>query len=255
MYQSNKQSIYYAVRRDMKRAQLKSRILSLIIFITALFIAASSNAAVHNKNTPSHEAKNVEQAMLHNALVAFSREDYRRAHARLLPLAQNGHADAQFYLGSLYDAGNGVEANAALATHWFRRAAKGGHVVAQYNMGVAYANGEGVIKDNVNAVRWWRVAADNGSLNAQFNLGIIYLNGDGVQKDAKEAVNWWRMAAEQGDSSAQYNLGILYANGQGVERSMPKALLWWRRAATQGFQQAIELLQNQFDHAELATVH
>ncbi len=255
MYQSNKQNSCHAIRRDAKQTRLKGLILSLLVFITALLIAVSSDAAVHSSKTSSHEQHNIEQVMLRNALIAFSREDYRHAHACLIPLAQKGHADAQFYLGSLYDAGNGVEANAALAAHWFHRAAKGGHVDAQYNMGVAYANGDGVLKDVVNAVRWWRVAADNGSLNAQFNLGIIYLNGDGVRQDATEAVNWWSMAAEQGDATAQYNLGVLYANGQGVKKSMKKALHWWQRAAAQGFEQAVDLLHEKFGLAEVATAH
>lgn len=98
MYQSNKQNSCRAVRRDAKQARIRGQILSLLVFITALLIAASSDAAVHIAKTSSHEPHNIEQVMLRNALVAFSREDYQRAHARLVPLAQKGHADAQFYL-------------------------------------------------------------------------------------------------------------------------------------------------------------
>jgi TPR repeat protein len=254
MQKSTMQSSCRAVRRNTKQAPLQGRILSLLLFITALLIAASSDAAVHATKMPAHEQHNIEQSMLRNALIAFSSEDYVRAHARLLPLAQNGHTEAQFYLGSLYDAGNGVEANAALAAFWFRRAAKRGHVDAQYNMGVAYANGDGVSQDTINAVRWWRMAADNGSLNAQFNLGIMYLQGDGIRQDATEAVYWWQMAAEQGDPTAQYNLGVLYANGQGVEKNMQRALMWWQRAAAQDFDQARELLRDRFGLDGLATV-
>lgn len=254
MQKSNTQNYCCAAMRKHKQSELLARILSLLVFITVLLIAASSDAAVHATKTTSYEQHNIEQAMLRNALVAVASEDYVRAHARLLPLAQNGHAEAQFYLGGLYDAGNGVDANAAQAAYWFREAAKRGHVDAQYNMGVAYANGEGVLQDTVNAVRWWRLAADNGSLNAQFNLGILYLNGDGIRQDATEAIYWWQMAAEQGDPTAQYNLGVLYANGQGVQKNMQRALMWWQRAAAQGFDQARDLLRDRFGPDELATV-
>lgn len=255
MQKSNPQCSYCAPRRNVKSLERRARIVSLLVFITALLIAASSDAAVHAIKSVASEQHNIEQAMLRNALVAVDSKDYARAHARLLPLAQHGHAEAQFYLGGLYDAGNGVDFNAALATYWFREAAKRGHVDAQYNMGVAYANGEGVLQDAVNAVRWWRMAADNGSLDAQFNLGIIYLNGDGIRKDASEAVYWWNMAAEQGDPIAQYNLGALYANGQGVQQDMHQALLWWQRAAAQGFEQAVSLLREKYAEDEIATLH
>lgn len=240
--------------RVIQQSSLRGNILSLLVFMVAMLFAAHSDAVMHNAGFAGPQKHNVEQVMLRNALLAVAQEDYARAHARLLPLAQNGHAEAQFYLGGLYDAGNGVDANAALAAYWFRQAAKRGHVDAQYNMGVAYANGEGVVKDTVNAVRWWRVAADNGSINAQFNLGIIYLNGDGIRRDEGEAVHWWQMAAKQGDPTAQYNLGVLYANGQGVEEDMQKALLWWKRAAAQGFSQAVELLHKKFGIGVVATV-
>ena len=41
-----------------------------------------------------------------------------------------------------------------------------GHAYAQYNLGWMYANGEGVPEDDAEAVRWLRLAADQGLAEA-----------------------------------------------------------------------------------------
>lgn len=176
------------------------------------------------------------------AVLAFRTEEYARAHRLLMPLAAGGDVVSQYYLASLFDAGLGLDRNAAEAAYWYRRAALNGHIDAQYNLGVAYSKGDGVERDMSDAARWWRAAAQRGSLNAQFNLGIVYMRGRGVSADATEASRWWAMAAKQGDPASQYNLGTLYANGEGVEQDYERARLWWTRAAAQGFEQAKDAL-------------
>ena len=42
-----------------------------------------------------------------------------------------------------------------------------GHAYAQYYLGLMYANGEGVPEDDAEAVRWFRLAADQGHADAQ----------------------------------------------------------------------------------------
>ena len=79
-----------------------------------------------------------------------------------------------------------------------------------------YDNGEGVPQDYAVAVRWWRLAAEQGDASAQYNLALMYDNGEGVPQDYAEAVKWYRLAAEQGIAAAQVNLGVMYANGEGV---------------------------------------
>ena len=91
-----------------------------------------------------------------------------------------------------------------------------GHAGAQYSLGVMYANGEGVVEDDAEAARWYRLAADQGHAGAQNNLGVMYASGEGVAEDDAEAARWYRLAADQGHADAQNNLGWMYANGEGV---------------------------------------
>ena len=68
----------------------------------------------------------------------------------------------------------------AAAVKWFRKAAEQGGADAQFFLGVMYAKGEGVLEDDAEAVKWYRKAAEQGYAGAQFNLGRMYANGDGV---------------------------------------------------------------------------
>ena len=80
----------------------------------------------------------------------------------------------------------------AAAVSWFRRAADQGNADAQFNLGSMYATGQGVRRDQKAAVRWYRMAADQGRANAQFNLALIYDNGEGVARDDVAAASWFR---------------------------------------------------------------
>ena len=108
-----------------------------------------------------------------------------------------------------------------------------GHAVAQYNLGIGYANGKGVIQDYKGALKWFKLAAKQGHAEAQYNLGIGYAKGKGVIQDYKGALKWFKLAAKQGHAKAQYNLGVGYANGNGVIQDYTLAHMWINIAASQ----------------------
>ena len=101
------------------------------------------------------------------------------------PLAKNGHIEAQFNLGAIYEAGLGVPKDAAEAAGWYALAAGQGHAAAQYNLGVMYADGRGVSRDDARAVIWTQKAAEQDHGKAQYNLGILYQTGRGVAKKGR----------------------------------------------------------------------
>ena len=104
--------------------------------------------------------------------------------------ADQGDADAQYSLASLYDTGLGVPQDYAAAASWLRKAADQGHATAQYNLGVMYENGRGVPQDYAAAVSWYRKAANRGNASAQYNLGVMYRRGEGVRQDYVQAYKW-----------------------------------------------------------------
>lgn len=136
-----------------------------------------------------------------------------------------------------YDRGERSE-----SVKWFHMAAEQGHARAQCFLGTLYADGDGVNQDFKEAEKWYREAAEQGNTDAQNYLGVLYDNGNGVNQDYKEAEKWYRKAAEQGNAYAQNNLGLLYEDGNGVNQDYEEAKKWYRKAAEQGLRDAKENL-------------
>ena len=127
---------------------------------------------------------------LEDGIAAYREKEYNKAAELWQPLAEKGEAAAQYYLGTLFAEGKGVERNDATAFKWFERAANQGNADAQYNVGASYAEGTGVAKSYADAAKWFRRAADQGIVFAQVNLGLLYAAGNGVPEDNVEAFKW-----------------------------------------------------------------
>jgi TPR repeat protein len=85
---------------------------------------------------------------------------------------------------------------------WYRLAADQGYADAQGLLGTMYSNGEGVLEGDKEAVRWYRLAADQGYARAQFSLGIMYDNGKGVLADPISSHMWFNIAGANGHDDA-----------------------------------------------------
>ena len=130
------------------------------------------------------------------------------------------------------------------AVPWYRKAAEQGYAEAQYWLGMCYYCGAGVTEDKTQAAAWYRKAAEQGYAEAQSWLGGCYEHGWGVTKDETHAVTWYRKAAEQGYAAAQFDLGNCYENGKGVTQNKSEALYWYRKAAAQGYSCAKDYVQH-----------
>jgi TPR repeat protein len=93
---------------------------------------------------------------------AYRSNDDATALKEWRPLAEQGHAEAQFRLGWMYDNGRGVTQDYAEAVKWYRKSAEQGHAEAQYWLGSLYGVGLGVLQDLIAAHMWNSIAAANG---------------------------------------------------------------------------------------------
>ena len=66
----------------------------------------------------------------------------------------------------MYDRGKGVDEDDQQAVLWYRKAAEQGHADAQYRLGSMYDQGKGVDEDDQQAVLWYRRAAEQGVFGA-----------------------------------------------------------------------------------------
>jgi TPR repeat protein len=89
----------------------------------------------------------------------------------LTELAEQGDAEAQFFLGAMlmHNFGQNVPQNPAAAAEGFRNAA-------------------------TEAAKWYRRAAEQGHTDAQFHLGLLYHTGYDIDKDLVEAHAWMTLA-------------------------------------------------------------
>ena len=156
----------------------------------------------------------------------------------LLGAAEQGDAEAQNNLGWCYENGEGIFQDYKEAVRWYRLAAEQGNSNAQENLGNCYRSGTGVPRDYEEAVKWYRLAAEQGNSNAQNNLGVCYQLGTGVPEDYAESLKWYHLAAEQGDSDAQFNLGNCYRSGTGVPQDDVIAFMWFNLAGASGHERA-----------------
>lgn len=190
-----------------------------------------------------HNYLDEEYGSTHSEMVEAWGEAVERWH----DAAEQGDADAQYWLGEIYERGMGVKKDEAEASKWYRKAFERRREAveheqsdadARYWLGRLYYEGKGVEEDDAKAAEWFLKAADQGHADAQYRLGRLYElqydDGTGIEENPKKAAQWFRKAVDQGHARAQYALGRLYDYGDGVEENPKKANRLRRDAADQG---------------------
>lgn len=171
--------------------------------------------------------------------------------------AEAGSANAQFFLGRMYETGQNRKRDPAAATTWYRKAAEQGHRLAQYRLGQMHFSGTGIAQSYTEAANWFEKAAGQGLREAQHDLGYLYDRGFGVAKSPRVASGWYLRAAEQGLGPAQYNLGALLAGdgrSGGVAVDLAEAWMWLSLAGRNGVAEAANVrarLEKKMSEAEL----
>ncbi len=102
--------------------------------------------------------------------VAFDAGDYEASYKLWLPLAEQGDAEAQNYLGIHHYLGLGVNRDLMSAAKWYGLAAKQGYADAQRNYGNMFYEGTGVRQDFYTAYIWYFAASRQGNENAKRQL-------------------------------------------------------------------------------------
>ncbi len=91
----------------------------------------------------------------------------------------------------------------AVSLEQCRKLAEEGNVEAQYKMGTIYEARLGEAQDFKEAAKWYLKAAEKGHAKAQYKLGTMYTQGKGVHQDHLEAARWLGKAAQQGYEPAK----------------------------------------------------
>ena len=201
-----------------------------------LLLAILSGCAANNVRDPLPEqAWEQIDGHFQKGIDYYLDESYVEAAKYFRLASDGGHAEAQGFLGTLYDNGKGVEQNHKEALKWYRKAANQGDLESQYDMGLIYEVGDGVPQDYKQAADWYLKAAEQGHGEAVFKMGLLYDLGLGRKENQQQALQWYRQAADQGNASAIHNMGaIYYSGGNGVVVDVPKAAKLFKQAAKHG---------------------
>jgi TPR repeat protein len=153
--------------------------------------------------------------------------------------ANQGSAEAQAWLGSMYMHGHGVVRNLTTALNLIQSSANSNNPVGLRFLALMYQGGQGVTRSYAEAVTLFnRAAALNDGVSCD-RLGNLYLRGLGAARNVTTAINMFNQGINLGDSWSQLHLGELYAQGVApLAKNQATALNYYTQSASKGNYQA-----------------
>jgi TPR repeat protein len=173
-------------------------------------------------------------AQYQKGIKSFRKGNYKSAFKLFRSLAENGLADAQYYLGYMYQKGYGVSQDFKSAAKWYKLAAKQEYPSAQHYLGYLYHTGKGVRQNYKNASKWYKRASKQNYGLSLHALGVMHEYGEGVSTNYNKALKFYILAGKQGLDVAQNTVGSMYFNGVGADRDLKQSAKWFGVAAKQG---------------------
>jgi len=153
--------------------------------------------------------------------------------------ANQGRAEFQFYLATLYRDGKGTEQSALKELYWYQQAAKQGYRPAIFNLGAMYFEGNGIERDVETGLTYLHWAHSLEYPPATEALGRIYVHGkNGAKKDLKKGLTYLEKCANEGMPNSLYLLAHAYLKGIGVEENEFKGVELLYKAAKRGQERA-----------------
>lgn len=81
-----------------------------------------------------------------------------------------------------------------------------GFADAEHFMGWLYEQGIEVPQSDEKAFHWWSISAPKGVKESENALGGMYQEGRGTEKDLEKAYYWYSLAYKNGDSWSLHNI-------------------------------------------------
>ena len=149
--------------------------------------------------------------------------------------AENGSAEAQYYMAALLSCGDriqdGIQHDSVASLAWLKKSAAQNYAPALYKMGQLLIIGDHPTQDYVEAVGYFQKSAELGDDQAQYSLGQLYELGMGTSRDFVKTVRWYRASAAQGNVHAQHELALRLAEtGENGTPNYTEAIQWMEKA-------------------------
>lgn len=209
----------------MNKAKIITAIFTLGILMATYQLSTNEPAVVQQAATKKEDTED-------EAIAAYNRQDYAKARDLWQPQAEANGTIAQFNMGILYYAGQGVEKDHKKARYWWEKAAAAGHREAKQSLALLEDQPQAPAATKMSNYSPEQVAA----LIQLFSAIDNYQHASSVRKDLQEMADQANAEvrgdeqireisaqAAAGDAKAQYLLAMLYYNGKGVKQDYGEA--------------------------------
>ena len=236
---------------------------ALAVVVLALGLATAPALGFEGTKPPGEAQTPVEAFRSGNQALRAGEKD--KAVTSFQYAAEQGHPFAQWQLGRMYAAGDGVPRSDLRAFEYFSRIANShaddnpsspqGRLVASafVALGRYYLEGipdSKVRPDAARARELFSYAASYfGDPDAQYQLARIYLDGIGLPRDPRLAARWLGLAANKRQYQAQAMLGHMLFKGDSVPRQAALGLMWLTLAREADVSWINELYTSDFKQA------
>jgi uncharacterized protein len=224
------------------------RTIAALMFGTALVAApafAFDGAPVNQRDTAIPVLSGPPATVSKKPLPATPEQDSLKA---LQYAAEDGHPVAQWKLGRMYAAGDGVARDDMRAFSYFSRIAKDhaedspsapqSAIVANAFVALARYYLSGIpntdVKSDPDRARemLYYAASYFGSADAQYDLARLYLKStNATPNDFTYGARWLGLAAQKGQHQAQAMLGQMLFNGDRLPPQKARGLMWMALAS------------------------
>ncbi|HMB55178.1 MAG TPA: tetratricopeptide repeat protein [Thermoanaerobaculia bacterium] len=161
-------------------------------------------------------------------------ELHRRSVRQVEALAETGHGQALYLLGTAVASGLGGTADPARGVRLLRAAAEKGEPWAWHNLGWAAQTGNwGVAQDRAAAIDAFRRGSELGNAESMINLATMTLSDHARGEVCTTGLGWLRRSAGTGNAMAAAFLGklLFYGRGECVAREPAESLRWLEAGA------------------------
>ncbi|MET1254957.1 tetratricopeptide repeat protein [Aliikangiella maris] len=244
--QSNKRNGTFSRKPDLSAkyvcaihaSAIHASAMHVLIYFTLALLLSLSSLTIQAQSAPQPALKQQIKKINH-AKDEFFNGRLKQAQQLLLPLAQAGHAEAQYYLALTYRQESQDLNNQELIFNYLLNSAQQHFIPAMWELGQAYENGIGIESDLIAATDWYRLSAQ---LEDKSPEDILFItnnnNAQSEKKSYSEIIEELELIAQKGDTESQVRLAAIYDTGIEQFRNSQKAFKWYHTAAETGHQYA-----------------
>lgn len=224
----------------MSADQKTTHLTGLYVLAAAIITAAATLLAVKWANSKSEAdsseaSEKIMDITFTKAIEYYLNDDYVLAFSNFKQAADKGNVDALYFLGRMYEHGEGVPRDRAKAESYYLSALDKGDIKANYGLGsLALFT---IPADSLLANSYFSKsfnAIEESSKNSDFwkiNLACMYLFANGIPKDVEKGQRLLLQTAKMDYARVQYLLAENYLMGIGTRVDSVEALHFYKECS------------------------